>query len=119
MSLEHSFSDCAYAGMQPGSTGAVSLAFLGVASDAGYSFSDSAYLGLQPGRATARRSAYIGLFDRASVVPPPTPVPPVIGGGKRRNFGVRKPEIPVPIKKRQEIEEELILMYYHNSYFWE
>jgi hypothetical protein len=65
--LEHSFSDCAYVGMQPRSTGAVSLAFLGVASDAGYSFSDSAYLGLQPGRATARRSAFIGLFDSDSV----------------------------------------------------
>ncbi len=123
MSLEHSFSDCAYAGMQPGNTDAASLAYLGIADGSkgeGYSFLDSAYLGLHPGRATARRSAFIGLFDRASVSPPPAPAPPVFGGGKRRKFGVQKlPEIPVPSKNRQELEEELILMYYHNNFFWE
>lgn len=119
MSLEHSFADCAYTGMQPGNTDSVSLAFLGFASDVGYSFSDSAYLGLQPGRATARRSAFIGLFDRASTVIPPTPVPPVFGGGRRRNYATKKPELPVPTKNRNEIEEEIILMYYHNSFFWE
>jgi hypothetical protein len=77
-------------------------------------FAEFGFLGLLPYQ--PQKAGFFGLFPFDSVAPPT--IPPVLGGGQ--SFGIPRALQPTPTRKpRQEIEEEHILTYYHNLFFWE